>query len=175
MTEYGNLTGAPIKFPWTEQQRYQNYKESYFYAIKWNSTTINKTIFISNQKLNLENCTTSTIFLNIHLLLLLYHTTSSYYLLQFKSPSSMHPRDSFATQSDFAKKSLPALYHYGGIFQICPICTNRKAAIITCKWTNICWTPTTLDNNINESYAYMARYNYVVHRKDYTYMDYNLS
>ena len=43
----------------------------------------------------------------------------------------MHPRDSLATQSDFAKKSLPALYHYGGIFQICPICTNRKAAIIT--------------------------------------------
>ena len=107
MTEYGNLTGAPIKFPWTEQQRYQNYKESYFYAIKWNSTTINKTIFISNQKLNLENCTTSTIFLNIHLLLLLYHTTSSYYLLQFKSPSSMHPRDSLATQSDFAKKKKP--------------------------------------------------------------------
>ena len=60
-------------------------------------------MFISNQKVNLKNCTTSAIFLT-YTYYSYYHTTSSYYLLQFKSPSSMHPRDSLATQSDFAKK-----------------------------------------------------------------------
>ena len=44
----------------------------------------------------------------------------------------MHPRDSLATQSDFAKKSLPALYHFGRIFQICPIImTYLNRTIIT--------------------------------------------